>query len=189
MSDRSPRGRAGFELQAGQLDERQRAFVERVTAGPRGRVPINLQAWLRDMPFAEVVEPFGLYVSEHAAISKREKEITVLVNARFWRAAFEWAMHERHALKAGIEPRQVAAIREGRDPGFTDEGEALTWRLAEALHESRQVPEDLYQQALSRFGHAWVFDRIGLIGLYTMIAMTLNFFEIPAPPAEPAGTA
>lgn len=92
-------------------------------------------------------------------------------------------MHERHALKAGITPEQIAAIRDGRDPGFTDLGETLTWQLAEGLHEDRRVSDELYQQALAHFGHQGVFDRIGLTGLYSMIAMTLNFYEV-APPAD-----
>jgi hypothetical protein len=29
------------------------------------------------------------------------------------------------------------------------------------------------------FGHKGVSDLIGLIGLYTMVAMTLNFYDVP----------
>ncbi|MGI4816036.1 MAG: carboxymuconolactone decarboxylase family protein [Janthinobacterium lividum] len=181
MSENFSRGAAAFELAREDLDAEQAAFFERVSAGPRARVPINLRAWMHNMPFVNVAEPFGLYVSQLAAISKREKEITVLVNARFWQAEFEWAHHERHALNAGLTPDDVAAIRDGRDPGFADRGEALTYRLAHALHEQRQVPDALYQEALQHFGHKGVSDRIGLIGLYTMIAMTLNFYQVPAP--------
>lgn len=183
-----PRGREAFDLAREKLDAEQGEFFDRISAGPRGRVPINLRAWLHNMPFARVAEPFGLYVSELAAITKREKEITVLVNARFWQAAFEWTMHERHGLKAGLTPEQIEAIRQGRDPGFSDLGENLTWQLAYSLHESRKVSDELYQAALAHFGHKGVSDRIGLIGLYTMIAFTLNFYDVPAPPPEAAPT-
>jgi 4-carboxymuconolactone decarboxylase len=53
--------------------------------------------------------------------------------------------------------------------------------LADRLHEDRCVDEPLYQEALGHFGHQGVSDRIGLIGLYTMIAMTLNFYDVPVP--------
>lgn len=182
MSSLFARGHDAFELLPEQLDSDQLAFYARVIAGPRGRVPINLRAWMHNMPFVQVVEPFGLYVSEQAiTISKREKEITVLVNARFWRAKFEWAMHERHGLKVGLSQSQIDAIRDGIDPSFDDLGECLTYRLADRLHENRFVDEPLYQEALGHFGHQGVSDRIGLIGLYTMIAMTLNFYDVPVP--------
>src|SRR3546814_7091519 len=117
------------------------------------------------MPFARVVEPFGLYGSGTAPIGKREKEIIILVNARHWDAEFEWAMHERHALAAGISPEQIAAIGQGRDPGFADTKENLSYRLADALHERRRLDDALYADCLACFGHPGVSDRIGLDGL------------------------
>jgi len=186
MSVTYPRGKEAFDLDRSQLDAEQGAFHDRIAAGPRGRVPINLRAWMHNLPFARVVEPFGLYVSETAPITKREKEITVLVNARHWNAAFEWEMHRRHGLKAGLTAAQIDDIAQGRDPGFTDRAEAATWKLAHHLHEDRRVPDDFYQQVMTEFGHKWVSDRVGLIGLYTMIAFTLNFYDVAAPAPEQA---
>lgn len=178
-----PRGREAFELNREQMNAAQSAFVDKITAGPRGRVPINLRAWLHNLPFAMVAEPFGLYVSGLArSITSREREITVLVNAQFWEAEFEWAMHERHALKVGLTPSQIEAIRARRDPGFNDVGEDLTYHLAYDLHVNKVIDDVLYQRAMAHFGHEGISDRIGLIGLYTMIGMTLNFYAIPKPP-------
>jgi 4-carboxymuconolactone decarboxylase len=181
MTDKVPRGPEAFELTRAQMSPEQAAFFDRVSAGPRGRVPINQRAWMHNLPFVRVAEPFGLYVSGEAPITKREKEITILVNARFWQADFEWAMHQRHALAAGLAQQDIDAIATRRNPGFEDIGEDLTYRLADGLHESKKVSEVLYQEALAHFGHKGVSDRIGLIGLYTMIAMTLNFYDVPAP--------
>lgn len=186
MTKTFSRGCEAFELERDQLDAAQAAFFNRISTGPRGRVPINLRAWLHNLPFAEVVEPFGLYVSNLApSISPREREITVLVNARFWQARFEWVMHQRHGLKVGLTPAQIEAIRTRQDPGFDNVGEDLTYRLADSLHEDKAVGDALYQRAMVHFGHAGVSDRIGLIGLYSMIAMTLNFYAVP----EPSGSA
>jgi len=186
MASKVPRGKQAFELERAQLDAEQAVFFDRVSSGPRGRVPINLRAWMHNMPFAKAVEPFGLYVSETAPISKREKEITVLVNARCWNATFEWEMHRRHGLRVGLTEAQIEAIGKGQDPGFEDRGEACTWRLAHHLHAEKRVPDDFYQTVLAEFGHKWVSDRIGLIGLYTMIAFTLNFYDVEPPAPEQA---
>ncbi len=172
-----------FEIAPGDRTPRQAALVERISAGPRGRVPINLRAWLHNPDFVDVVEPFGLYVTELAAITKRQKEIVVLVGAHFWQAGYEQAMHVNHARKQGIGEAQIAALCEGRKPDFSDPVESLTWELAYTLNHQRHVGDDLHRRALEQFGHKGVSDLIGLIGLYTMIAMTLNFYDVPRPAA------
>lgn len=166
------------------LNQEQADFFRGIQEGPRGRVPINLRAWIHNLPFARVAEPFGLYVSQTAPISKREKEIIILVNARHWEAEFEWAMHERHALAAGLAPDQIAAIKRGEDPAFDDVGERLSYRLAHALHERKRLDDRLYEECLTHFEHNGISDRIGLIGLYTMIAFTLNFYQVAPPSPE-----
>src|SRR5690606_30543293 len=137
----------------------------------RGRVPINLRAWLHNPDFVDVVEPFGLYVSALAPITKRQKEILVLAGARAWQAAYERHMHEGHALKVGISAEQIARICSGESPDFEDPQEQLTWELAVALHAGGPVAEPLYQRCMDAFGHKGVQDLIGLAGLYSMIAM------------------
>lgn len=174
-----------FEIPADERTARQQAIVQRIENGPRGRVPINLRAWLHNPDFVDVVDPFGLYVSQLAPITKRQKEILVLTGARFWKAAYEWHMHESHALKAGIAPAQIERIKSGQSPEFEDALEQLTWELASAIHAPGPVPEPVYRRCMEVMGHKGVSDLIGLAGLYTMIAMTLNFHDV-MPPA-PAG--
>lgn len=173
-----------FEIAPAERNERQKAIVERIESGPRGRVPINLRAWLHNPDFVDVVEPFGLYVSQLAPITKRQKEILVLTGARFWKAAYEWYMHEGHALKAGITSQEIDRIRVGKSPEFADPVEQLTWELGSALHSQGPVPEPLYRRCIEVLGHKGVSDLIGLAGLYSMIAMTLNFYDV----VPPAGT-
>ena len=140
---------------------------------------VNLRAWLHNMDFLDVAEPFGLYLSQFAPVSKRQKEILVLVHAHFWDAKYEWDAHTRHALKAGITQEQIDAISKGLRPVFEDAVESLTWELVAALHTVRHIDDDLYDRSMRVFGHKGVSDLIGLIGLYTMVAMTLNFYDVP----------
>lgn len=170
------------EIAPEERTSRQQAIVKRIEEGPRGRLPINLRVWLHNPDFVDVAEPFGLYVSSLAPITKRQKEIVVLVGALHWKAQFEWHIHQGHAQKAGITVGQIAAIAARQSPGFFEDPlENLTYELAVALHGQGKVPEDLHQRALASMGHKGVSDLIGLIGLYTMIAMTLNFYDVAAP--------
>lgn len=166
-----------------ELAERQQAIYKRVESGPRGRVPINIRLWLENPDFVDAVEPFGLYVSGLAPITKRQKELVVLVGARFWDAAYEWNMHVQHATKAGFTATDIADIAAGRIPQSLDDLERATYLLVTRLHSKGPVDEETHANAMRVLGHRGVTDIIGLVGLYTMIAMSLNFFDIPAPTA------
>jgi 4-carboxymuconolactone decarboxylase len=169
--------------------ERQSQLISKIEAGPRGRVPINLRIWMRNPDFVDAVEPFGLYVSNTAPITKRQKEIAVLVGASFWEAELEWHVHQGHAKKVGITAEQIEAIGNGVSPNFPDETENLTYELAVAFHGKGRVPDELHARAMERLGHKGVSDLIGLIGLYTMISMTLNFYDVSPPSTiEPGST-
>lgn len=176
-------GKSRFvEIAPEERTPRQQAIVQRIEEGPRGRLPINLRVWLHNPDFVDVAEPFGLYVSSLAPITKRQKEIVVLVGALHWKAQFEWHMHQGHAQKAGITVEQIAAIAAAKAPGFFDDPlENLTYELAVALHRQGKVSQELHERAMASLGHKGVSDLIGLIGLYTMIAMTLNFYDVPPP--------
>ena len=54
MASKVPRGKQAFELERAQFDAEQAVFFDRVSSGPRGRVPINLRAWMHNMPYAPV---------------------------------------------------------------------------------------------------------------------------------------
>ncbi len=170
-----------FEISPEDRTERQSLIISRIESGPRGRVPINLRAWLHNPDFVDVVEPFGLYVSALAPITARQKEILVLVNARFWGAAYERYMHVNHARKAGISDEQIQKINDGISPDFADQLEQLTWEASVSLHRPGAMEEGLYQRCVEAMGHKGVSDLIGLAGLYTMIAMTLNFHDVRPP--------
>lgn len=172
--------RRDFEILPADRTERQQAMYRHIEQGPRGRVMINLRAWLHNMDFLDVAEPFGLYLTQRAPLTKRQKEILILVHANFWDARFEWDAHVRHALKAGITQAQIDAIEQGGRPHFDDPVEDLTWELVRALHTVRHIDDDLHDRCMRQFGHKGVTDLIGVIGLYTMIAMTLNFYDVPA---------
>jgi 4-carboxymuconolactone decarboxylase len=170
-----------FKINPKDMTAQQSALIERIKAGPRGRVPPNLQIWLHNIEFAEVVEKFGEYVSQKAPFSPKAKEIVILGVASFWRSAFEWHFHAGLAKKHGVTDAQVDAIWNKTDPKFTDPVEQVTYELVFAITENRDVGDDLHKRAMEKLGHSGVGDIIGLAGLYTMIAQTIVFYKLSPP--------
>ncbi|MEB2320752.1 MAG: carboxymuconolactone decarboxylase family protein [Pseudomonadota bacterium] len=170
-----------YRIASDTMNDAQKAIVTRVVAGPRGAVPINLQIWLNNPGFAEVAERFGCYVSQEAPMTPRAKEIVILVVSAQMDSDFEWYWHSRLARTHGLTEEQITAIREKRDPDFSDPLEAVTHALAYGLSERRDVPDALHARAMQLLGHSGISDVIGLMGLYTMIAHTINVYRVPLP--------
>lgn len=170
-----------FRIAPQDLSAAQADLVRRILEGPRKDLPINMEIWLHSPMFAEVANGFAEYVGHRAPMSRRVKEITILVVAAHWGSRFEWFWHERLSRQLGIDDEQIASLRARRAAAFDDPVEQTACELAFALLERRDVDDDLHARAVRILGHAAVADLIGLIGLYTMVAFTLDFYRVPVP--------
>ena len=115
--------------------------------------------------------------------------ITILVVAAYWGSRFEWFWHERLARQLGLDDAQLAALKARREVRFDDAVEQAAHDVAFAMMERREVDDELHARAVRVLGHAAVADLVGLIGLYTMVAFTLDFYRVPLPDPGPSAVA
>jgi len=59
--------------------------------------------------------------------------------------------------------------------------EVVAYDVASALVSGRVLPELVYRQAMATFGKDGVAELIYLIGLYCLVSVTLNGFDVPVP--------
>ena len=144
--------------------------------------PFN--AWLLSPAIGDRIQRLGEAIRFNSSLPQNVLEVAILVEAREWRAEFEWWAHVRLARRAGVSSEVIAAIQEQRDPVFTDAGEEIAWRFSRELLESRRVSANTYRAARERFGENGVMELITLLGYYTLVSMTLNAFEVPLPEGE-----
>ena len=97
----------------------------------------------------------------------------------------EWVAHERMAREQGISDEVIQAVFEQRLPGNAPEDELLTINVCRALHETQDLPLDLYEQAIARWGEQGLMEIIQTIGYYAFVSMTLNAFDIPTAEGDP----
>jgi 4-carboxymuconolactone decarboxylase len=147
------------------------------TAAPRGPFAV----WLRSPELADRAQALGEFARYHTSLAPRLSELAILVTARAWDAAYEWKMHEAHARAAGLDDAIIAAVRRAERPAAMQSDEAAVHDLARELHATRRVGETTYQAALAALGEAGTVELVGIVGYYTVIAMTLNVFEVAAP--------
>ena len=166
------------------LTDVQRAVVEEVQRGRRGTVPANVEAWLPNPELARRAASLGELVRYETALPPRWSELAILVVARRWSCAYEWAVHVGEAVRAGLEPGIIEAV--GRDvavPALVGL-DAVVHAFARDLVTTGRVSDLHYDDALEALGEVVVVDLIALVGYYTLVAFTLNAREVP--PADGA---
>lgn len=164
-----------------QMSAEQRRVHDAIAAGPRGGVPGPLAVWLHSPQLAETAQRLGQFVRYDSALPPRLSELAILLVGRYWTAHYEWWVHRPIAEDAGLAGNIVDAIRDRRTPPFQRTDERIVYDFVQQLQRQRRVEDDVYHQALAALGEQGVVDLVGICGYYTLIAMTLNTFQVPLP--------
>ncbi len=163
----------------------QRAVFEAIASGPRGEVPILFQPWLRSPELADRAQKLGAFLRYDTSLPARLSELAILAVARHWTAQFEWYSHVGPARAAGLAPDIIAALAENKRPDFTAGDEALVYDFVTELQIKRDISDATYGATVDELGETAVAELVGVVGYYTMAAMTLNAFRLPAPASPP----
>lgn len=163
----------------------QKRVYDMIMSGPRSRVRGPLAVWLHRPAMAEHAQALGQFCRYDSSLPPRLSELGILVLARWWGSEFEWWAHKAIALQAGLDEAVITALRDGQVIDFKHDDEALVYEFLMVLHETRKIPDEMYQRAIALLGNDGVIDLVALAGYYTLISMTLNVFEIDPPEGEP----
>jgi 4-carboxymuconolactone decarboxylase len=147
----------------------------------RGQVRGPFAIWLRNPELGESMLKLQDMFASRVKLERRLVQLMILVSARLATAQFAWFVHEPHALKLGISPDIVEAIRERRTPNFTREDERLVYDITLELNTTRSLSEPSCRQGIAMFGEQAMVELVSAVGFYVMVAMTLNAFDVAVP--------
>jgi 4-carboxymuconolactone decarboxylase len=171
-------------LSPDEMSSEQKETYDESIAGKRGAPPAPMMAWLNSPEMARHATRLGAVLRFDTIFPAKLSEIAILVTARHWTAHYEWYAHKRLALKGGMDPKIIDAIRDRRTPTFDDPKGQMIYDVAKSLHEGHGLSQPLYEEAVKLLGVRGVVEIIGLCGYYTMVSMTLNAFEFELPAGE-----
>jgi 4-carboxymuconolactone decarboxylase len=166
------------------MTEDQRRVHDAIAAGPRGSVRGPLAMWLHRPKLAECAQALGQYCRYDSSLPPFLSEFAILLMALHWKSEYEWFAHKPIALKAGVSPTVVDALRDGTTPDFENAEQAMVYEVVTTLHAQRNLTDDLYARAVALLGEEKLIDLIGLSGYYTLISMTINVFGVTPPPGS-----
>jgi 4-carboxymuconolactone decarboxylase len=163
----------------------QRALMDAIRSGPRGasvtpRGPFAV--WLHAPEFGQLAQALGGHCRYKTAVPPRLSEFAILCTSRFWRAQYEWYAHAPIAERAGVKPKTIQDIRAGRVPKGATKDERVVYDFVQELFKTKRVSERNFKRARALFGDAGIVEFVGIVGYYSMVAMTLNVFGMVPPP-------
>jgi 4-carboxymuconolactone decarboxylase len=180
MNDAPTFGRYA-ELPLDRMTPAQREAYRFLVEGPRGRLPGPYKVWVHNPKLVHAAAPLGQHFTPgQSSLSEREREIAVLVITSAWRSAYPVAAHEKRGKEVGLPDAVVEAVTAGLPASFTDGREQTVYEVAMALAGGRLVPQGLYERAVATLGHERITDMIVLMGYYTAVSLTMNFYAVPA---------
>jgi len=171
-------------LSPGEMTAEQKQTYDESIAGKRGAPPAPMMAWLNSPEMARHATRLGGVLRFDTVFPAELSEIAILVTARHWTSHYEWYAHKRLALKGGMDPQIIEAIRDRRTPRFDDPTGQMIYDVSKSLHEGHGVARPLYDAAVKVLTERGLVEVIGLCGYYTMVSMTLNTFEFELPDGE-----
>jgi 4-carboxymuconolactone decarboxylase len=168
------------EIDANKLSPEQRVIYDRMMR-ERGHMRGPFAVWLRNTELYENTLKLQEMFASRVKLDRRLLELMILVAARLATAQYAWFIHEPYALKFGIAPEIVQAIRERRAPDFSRDDERLVYDITTELNTTRTLSEASYLRGMAMFGEQTMVELVSAIGFYSMVAMTLNAFAVAVP--------
>jgi 4-carboxymuconolactone decarboxylase len=169
------------EIPVDQMTPEQREGYRFLMDGPRGRLPGPYKVWVHNPRLVHAAAPLGQYFTPgQSSLTEREREVAVIVITSKWHSAYPTAAHEKRGKEVGLPAPTVEAMIAGLPASFSDPREQVVYEVALALADGQLVSQGLYDRAVKALGHESITDMIVLMGYYTAVSLTMNFYAVPA---------
>ena len=112
-----------------------------------------------------------------SALSRKIKQLAVLVTARMMDCQYAWNAHVGHGRKAGLSDALIDALRENRPlpPLPADESAVVNYGME--FFKTHKVSQETFQAALDQLGAGSLAELTALMGYYAMVGFVLIAFD------------
>jgi 4-carboxymuconolactone decarboxylase len=121
------------------------------------------------------------YLRWNSSVPLRLNEFAILIIGRQWRSQVEWFAHAPLAIKAGLPPEIVAALKAQKRPDNMKPDETVVYDFVTELTTTHQVSDATFVRAKQILGEQQVVDLTTLAGTYITVAMVLAMAEEGVP--------
>ena len=137
--------------------------------------------WLHEPVIGKAIWDLTLAMTAKAVLPDPVRQVVILVVGARYKAAYEIYAHIAVAEREGMTPQRLATLTAELKPDDLSDQESVAYDVAFALSRGGVLPEPLYRLGVSTFGQHGMNELIYLIGLYALVSVTLNGFNVPVP--------
>jgi alkylhydroperoxidase family enzyme len=138
-------------------------------------------AWVRAPQWGRPIWDLVKAVSQNPALPRTVREVAILVTGAHFRSAYEIYAHVVLAENRGLDDDKLATIVAGERPSNLTREEGIAYDVTSALVCGHVLPALTYKRAVDAFGERGAMELIYLVGVYCLVSVTLNGFDVPVP--------
>ncbi len=140
--------------------------------------------WLHQPKVGRAVWELTKALNAISTLPEPCRQIAILVTGAHFRANYEIYAHVAVAKKDGLADETIATIVAGERPADLPREQAIAYDAAAALVGGGPLPDLNYRLVAECFGVQGAAELIYLVGLYCMVSVTLNGFDVPVPDTD-----
>ncbi|RXH00402.1 carboxymuconolactone decarboxylase family protein [Bradyrhizobium vignae] len=137
--------------------------------------------WIREPRFGKPVWELVKAIASNPLLPAAVREVAILVTGSHFRSGYELYAHVLVAEQRGLSDEKLATIVAGQRPVDLTKQEAVAYDMASALVGGGVLPELTWRAAVKEFGEHGAAELSYLVGVYCMVSVTLNTFDVPVP--------
>jgi len=170
------------------LTPQQKKYLESILSGPRGDItgPLGVMMVTPELgDLAQKAIAYSRFAGREgfSSVPPKLNELAILVVAKHWSAEYVWNAHHTAAVRYGIMPETVEAIRTGKRPPNMSKDVEAVYNFANEFITKREVSDATLQEAKRVLGgDRGVVDLVGTMGLYQISSMMVALDQTPLPP-------
>ncbi len=163
-----------------QVAAKDHAVVDSIVKS-RGALHGPFTVFLHCPELAGRLAHLGAFVRFEGALDKRVRVLAAMTVARELDAVYVWGAQTAGARRLDVPESTIAAVREKHSRGIPPE-DAQIVEFTRQLIRKHRVDDASVKALQARFGNEGFIELTGVIGYYSMLAMTVNACELEAAP-------
>jgi len=167
------------------LTPQQRKYAESILSGPRSDISGPLGVMMVSPELGDLAQKAVAYSrfagrEGFSTVPPKLNELAILVVAKHWSAEYVWNAHHNAAVRLGISPDVVEAIRNGKRPAAMERDVEAVYNFAAEFMRDRNVSDATLQAAKNVLGgDRGVVDLVGTMALYQLSSMMVSLDQTP----------
>jgi 4-carboxymuconolactone decarboxylase len=157
-------------------------------------LPNSYKVLMRSPGICEKWFDLGYALRYETSLSQALAELVMIIATGQYRCQHAFYTHAIRGKKEGLSPDIIEALRQGKEPSFSDPVQKAVYDLASEVAERADVSDEKFEAVRALLGERALVEIIAIAGYYVMLSAMMNSLRIAmpggaAPPFEGVGRA